>query len=164
MSVLVRPLDPADAVLYREIRLEGLATSPDAFGSTFDREAAEDLAFFAGRLTSSTVFGGFGNGVLLGIAGFWPNDGPKERHKAALVGLYVRPAARGSGLARRLVDAVLDHARGRVEIVHLTVTAGNEPARRLYVRAGFVEYGLERRALKQNGRYYDEILMAIDLA
>jgi hypothetical protein len=26
-----------------------------------------------------------------------------------------------------------------------------------------VEYGLEKKALKQNGRYYDEVLMAKDL-
>jgi hypothetical protein len=40
---------------------------------------------------------------------------------------------------------------------------GNEPARRLYARLGFVEYGIERNSLKHGGRYYDEILMAKDL-
>ena len=40
----------------------------------------------------------------------------------------------------------------------------NETARRLYARLGFVEYGIERKALKQHGRYYDEVLMAKDLA
>jgi RimJ/RimL family protein N-acetyltransferase len=164
MSAVIRVLDPAEAVPYRAIRLEALATSPEAFGSTFESEAAEDLDFFAGRLTSSTIFGGFEHDAFLGVAGFRRNDGPKERHKAALVGVYVRPEARGAGLARRLVGAVLDHARGRVEIVQLTVTFGNDAARRLYTQIGFVEYGLERRSLKQGGRYYDEILMAIDLS
>jgi hypothetical protein len=28
---------------------------------------------------------------------------------------------------------------------------------------GFVEYGLEKKALKQDGRFYDEVLMAKDL-
>ena len=41
----------------------------------------------------------------------------------------------------------------------LTVVSENEAARRLYRTLGFIEYGLERRALKQNGRYYDEVLM-----
>ncbi|WP_229176231.1 GNAT family N-acetyltransferase [Bradyrhizobium ivorense] len=44
------------------------------------------------------------------------------------------------------------------------VTKGNAPALRLYQSAGFVEYGLERHALKVDGRYYDEILMEKDLA
>ena len=48
--------------------------------------------------------------------------------------------------------------------MQLTVTFGNDAARRLYTQIGFVEYGLERRSLKQGGRYYDEILMAIDLS
>jgi hypothetical protein len=33
----------------------------------------------------------------------------------------------------------------------------NEQARRLYARLGFLEYGLEKNALKQGGRYYDEV-------
>ena len=68
-------------------------------------------------------------------------------------------AARKSGLGKRLVAAVLDHARGRVEMVQLTVVSENEAARRLYEAMGFVEYGYEKRALKQDGRYFDEVLM-----
>jgi len=41
----------------------------------------------------------------------------------------------------------------------LTVISENEAARRLYRALGFIEYGVEKRALKQNGRYYDEVLM-----
>jgi RimJ/RimL family protein N-acetyltransferase len=44
-------------------------------------------------------------------------------------------------------------------MVQLTVVSENEAARRLYGALGFVEYGLEKRALKQDGRYYDEVLM-----
>jgi hypothetical protein len=32
-----------------------------------------------------------------------------------------------------------------------------------YARLGFLEYGVEKNALKQAGRYYDEVLMAKDL-
>jgi RimJ/RimL family protein N-acetyltransferase len=73
--------------------------------------------------------------------------------------MYVREVARGSGLGKQLVGAVLDHARGRVEMVQLTVVSENESACRLYKAMGFVEYGFEKRALKQNGQYFDEILM-----
>ena len=44
-------------------------------------------------------------------------------------------------------------------MVQLTVVSENEAARRLYRAMGFVEYGYEKRALKQDGRYYDEVLM-----
>jgi RimJ/RimL family protein N-acetyltransferase len=49
--------------------------------------------------------------------------------------------------------------RAGVEMVQLTVVSENEAARRLYEAMGFVEYGYERRALKHDGRYYDEVLM-----
>jgi hypothetical protein len=39
-------------------------------------------------------------------------------------------------------------------------TRPNNAAVRLYTRLGFKEYGLEQRALKFGGRYYDEVLMA----
>ncbi len=44
-------------------------------------------------------------------------------------------------------------------MVQLTVMSENEAARRLYRALGFVEYGVEKNALKQDGRYYDEVLM-----
>ncbi len=46
---------------------------------------------------------------------------------------------------------LLDHARGRAELVQLTVVSENESARSLYRATGFVEYGYEKRALKHNG-------------
>ena len=84
----------------------------------------------------------------------------KRAHKGHLWGMYVRPAARGTGLARQLVEAVLEYARERVELVQLSVIAGNVAAQRLYGALGFVAYGLEERALKVDGRYFDEVHMA----
>jgi RimJ/RimL family protein N-acetyltransferase len=43
------------------------------------------------------------------------------------------------------------------------VVSDNEQARRLYERLSFLEYRIEKKALKQDGRYYDEVLMAKDL-
>ena len=80
-----------------------------------------------------------------------------------LVGMYVGQAARGAGVGRLLIEAALALAAQSVELVQLVVVKGNEPACRLYRRAGFVEYGLEKHALKIDGRYYDDILMAKDL-
>ncbi|MEI2598370.1 GNAT family protein, partial [Acinetobacter pittii] len=60
-------------------------------------------------------------------------------------------------------DALLRLAAKSVELVQLVVVKGNEPALRLYQSMGFVEYGLETHALKIDGRYYDDILMAKDL-
>ncbi len=77
--------------------------------------------------------------------------------------MYVRPGARTGGVGRRLIEAILEVARRHVELIQLTVVRDNVPARRLYASLGFIDYGTERNALKQNGRYYDEVLMAKDL-
>lgn len=162
-EVCIRRLTPADAGIYRGIRLDGLKHHPEAFGSTFEAEAVRPLAWFFDRLSQSTVFGAFRQAEILGVAGFAVRSGEKEAHKGLLWGMYVRPQARGTGVARRLVEAVIEAARPCVELLQLSVVVGNERARRLYAGLGFVEYGIERHSLKQNGRYYDEILMALDL-
>ena len=159
----IRRLTSADAAAYRDIRLAGLSESPEAFGSTFERENTQPLAWFCERLRDSHVLGAFGSKDLLGIAGFRIREGEKERHKGLLWGMYVRPDARKAGVGRQLVEAVIDHGRDRVEVIQLSVVSGNERARRLYASLGFVEYGLEKKSLKQDGHYYDEILMALDL-
>jgi predicted GNAT family acetyltransferase len=70
--------------------------------------------------------------------------------------IYVRPEARGTGLAAALVQQVVAHAGPLVEQVCLMVLASNVAARRLYSAAGFEEYGLEWRALKVGSEYYDQ--------
>lgn len=155
----IRRLEPADAALYREIRLEALQKNPEAFGSTFERESAQPLSWFEAAIGRADIFGAFLDGKLAGIAGFSVQEGSKQAHKGLLWAMYVRDVARGLGLGKILVAAVLDHARGRVEMVQLTVVSENEAARRLYEAMGFVEYGFERRGLKQDGRYHDEVLM-----
>lgn len=54
--------------------------------------------------------------------------------------IYVRPAARGCGLAREALEfAQAECSRAGVRSLHLEVRRGNEAARRLYRDAGFVE-------------------------
>lgn len=163
-EVGIRRLTPADAAAYRAIRLAGLKHDAEAFGATFEAESVKPLAWFFDRLNQSTVFGALRQTEIVGTAGFAIRPGEKEDHKGLLWGMYVRPDARGEGVAGRLIEAVIDYARPRVELLQLSVVAGNEKARRLYAGFGFVEYGIELHSLKHNGRYFDEILMALDLA
>jgi ribosomal protein S18 acetylase RimI-like enzyme len=109
------------------------------------------------------VFGAFDGPQLVGIAGLSIGEGKKEAHKGLLRSMYVRPGSRKAGIGRRLVETIIEHARHQVELIQLSVVSDNEQARRLYASLGFVEYGIEKNALKQDGRYYDEVLMAMDL-
>jgi ribosomal protein S18 acetylase RimI-like enzyme len=153
----IRRLGPSEA--YRSIRLEALQNEPDAFGSTFEKESAEPLQVFIDSLARNAIFGSFFGDRLAGVAGFYIMPGPKMSHKGVLWGMYVVPEARGSGLAAALVETVLAYAGKEVEQVQLTVVVSNPRARRFYERMGFVEYGLEEKALKYKGGYFDEVLM-----
>jgi RimJ/RimL family protein N-acetyltransferase len=126
-------------------------------------EAEKPLSWFSERLESRIVFGGFAGQQLVGVVGLRVETTAKLAHVGRLWGTYVAPHARRQGLAEALTRRVLDEARGVVEQIHLSVVASNEAAIRLYAAAGFKEYGVERRALKIGGRYYDEILMAWEI-
>lgn len=167
MSFTIRRLTAADAAAYRALRLEGLQQHPDGFGSAYEDEADKPLSWSEERLSDAAVFGGFlqqegaNTASLDGTAGLVVPRGAKVRHKGALFGMYVRPAARGTGLAAAVVQAVLEHARGVVDEIQLTVSPDNEAALRLYRKAGFVEYAREPRALKIDGKYHDSVLMTL---
>jgi RimJ/RimL family protein N-acetyltransferase len=157
----VRRLEAHDVVDYRELRLESLKSHPEAFIASWEDESGKPEAWWAERLEASTVFGGWiDDSALLGVAGFYLQAAVKHRHKGVLWGMYVRPVARGSGLAASLVQRVIEHARPLAVEINLTVVASNATARRLYSGAGFTQYGLERRALKIGDNYFDEVLMA----
>ena len=160
MNLTIRPLRPDEAESWRALRLEALRLHPEAFGASFEAESAQPLEFFAARLAGGVTFGGFMDQELAGSVGFLVQAGAKRQHKGMLWGMYVRQSARGTGLARGLIEAVLTHAHGRVELIQLTVVADNRIARRLYGSFGFEPYGIEPHALKVAGRYLDDVLMA----
>jgi len=157
----VRRLSGADAAAFQALRLEALAGHPAAFAAAYDEEADQSLAEVALRLDHSAVFGAFAGGALAGSAGVAIPARAKKRHKGDLWGVYVREDARGQGLGRRLVEAVIEHARGQLEQLHATVTIGNHAARQLYRRLGFQTYGREPRGLKVGETYFDQELLVL---
>lgn len=160
-SAPIRRLVRDDAAAFRDLRLEGLRSHPNAFGASFEEEGERSVEWFADRLEGGFVLGGGEGARLDGTAGVYVPHDLKARHKAHLWGVYVRPAARGIGLARALIQGCVDHARGIAEEIMLSVGTDNLPAIARYRSIGFEECGFEKRALKTGGRYYDEMLMAM---
>jgi RimJ/RimL family protein N-acetyltransferase len=78
------------------------------------------------------------------------------------LGMGVHPEYRGQGVGRRLIAAALEKARRRgLERIELDVFADNVPARRLYESVGFTVEGVRRRYRKLDGKYDDNVLMAL---
>jgi ribosomal protein S18 acetylase RimI-like enzyme len=160
-DMVVGRLSASDAIPYRELRLLALHLHPEAFGSSWEEESALSEIAFAERLTSGAVFGARLGDRLIGCAGLAHRDKTKLRHKAILWGMFIKPEARGSGLGKRLLDEIIAHARPRYEEILLTVVEGNAAAHRLYVSAGFEEYGREPCTIKIGPVYFNELLMRL---
>jgi ribosomal protein S18 acetylase RimI-like enzyme len=152
----IRRLGPGDVACFREIRLECLRLHPENFGTVWEVERERPDADVARVLDEHQFWGGFRNSALEGIVGFYVMPRATERHRGVLYAMYVREAARGTGMAEALVRAVIDHAKPLVDLIWLKVAAGNEPARRLYARLGFETYGLEKASLRVGGRDIDQ--------
>lgn len=161
--VELRRLERADAEAYRGVRLAALVDAPRAFGATYEAEAALDLSVFEERLERSVVLGAWVGTALVGTVFLRREERPKEVHKATLGGFYVAPSWRRQGIADGLLAAVIQAARGEVEQILLTVTQGNNAAIALYERSGFVTYGVEPRACRDDDGYSDKVLMVLRL-
>lgn len=167
----MRRLTAADAVAYRLLMLDAYATHPSAFTSTAEERAAMPLRWWEQRLgadpqVSSVVFGAFdADGVLVGAAGLSFEERQRARHKATLFGMSVASTARRGGHGRRLVLALLAHARTRagMRLVQLTVTEGNDAAQTLYEHCGFRSFGVEPLAIAVDDRLFAKVHMWCDL-
>lgn len=127
----------------RGVRLRALAESPDAFAATHAEEAALPAAEWEARAAAgaagieTVVFLALGaGGESLGMAGGRVRETPEI---IALWGMWVDPAARGTGLGARLVEAVGAWARARrAQRFRLGVMSDAPAAIGFYERLGFV--------------------------
>lgn len=154
-----RQLTATDAAAFRALRLAGLLEAPTAFGSSYASEKDNTVEDFAGIIARNHMVGAFVGDELAGVAGFYRSTGEKNEHRGNVWGVYVEPVHRGAGIARRLIEMQLEHARSVVLQVHLCVVTDNVAAVRLYEGLGFVSYGTEPRALRVGGTFHDELLM-----
>ena len=156
-----------DWAAFQQLRLQATVESPLAIWPTGDEEARRTPAEVRARIAPTAwqaVFGAFAGQELVAIAGVRREPLAQVAHKAMLWGVYVHPAHRRGGLARRLLGAACAHARAQgVLQVHLAVNADNPRALALYESLGFTAYGREPRTLCVAGVFYDEILMVLPL-
>ena len=141
MNVEVFPL----AELHR-VDWQSLAEGYKAFYKTPTTAKEYDQAW--GRLMAADPVHGLGarlNGQLVGIAHFLYHGSAWADRICYLQDLFTAPEARGQGVAKRLIEAVANHARqsGALRCYWLT-HEDNQVARVLYDRVakynGFIRY------------------------
>jgi RimJ/RimL family protein N-acetyltransferase len=88
---------------------------------------------------------------------------PLSRHVAEF-GLMVAARARRRGIGEAMIEEAIAWARGLgILKLELTVFPHNTPAIALYRKLGFQEEGLLHRRYLIDGRYFDAMLMGLDL-
>ncbi len=122
---------------YRRIRLQALADSPEAFGSTLAVERALPDSAWQARTAPSArrrMWVAKRGRTWIGMVGaLREEDGSLQ-----LVSMWVDPGARRQGVARALIDQVVAWHRqiGTFEL-RLWVAAENAGARTCYAASGF---------------------------
>jgi RimJ/RimL family protein N-acetyltransferase len=162
----VARLNAGHAPAYLALMLHAYAAEPDAFTSTPEERAAEPDAWWVARIAHpqglGLAFGAFDDtGAMVGTVALEFTSKPKTRHKAHLIGMFIREPARGLGAGKALVQAALAAAAERpgVQVVTLTVTEGNARAIGLYQACGFHAFGTEPMAISTPGGFKGKVHM-----
>jgi GNAT superfamily N-acetyltransferase len=161
--VQIRHVEAHEAARVRALRLRSLAEDPDAFGSTYERDAAfpaewwERIARLSAEGSEQRTFVAVdGEDRWVGLALVRPDDA--DPPAAVLNAMWVAPEARGRGAARALCEACIAWAAERgFPALNASVVVGNDAAQRTYESAGFVP---ARRATYRRGeRSFAELVL-----
>lgn len=141
----IRTMSIEDWQTYKNLRLRALADSPDAFGSTLEREEKRSNTAWKKRLISDDKSWNlplFAEVAQEPVGLAW---GRIERAMPEIANLYqmwVAPAHRGLGLGQFLLDTVIAWAKEKnASYLELGVTLRDSPAMRLYTHSGFQPIG-----------------------
>ncbi|HKW74869.1 MAG TPA: GNAT family N-acetyltransferase [Terriglobales bacterium] len=165
----IRMLTEADAQAWWHLRLRALEEEPHSFAESPEEHQRKSLdavrELFRQSSVEKFVLGGFENGELAAMAGFYRQPHAKFRHKGTIWSVYVRPESRGRGAAKALLGELIRMARqiAGLEQITLIVAATTQPAKCVYSQLGFRLYGTEPRSLKAGGEYIDDELMVLFL-
>ncbi|WP_119390361.1 GNAT family N-acetyltransferase [Taklimakanibacter lacteus] len=137
----IRSLAPSDWELKRRLRLAALTDSPQAFGSSYEREAGYTETDWRLWPANGVFFAAFADDErALGIAAGYRE--PSSPAVARLISMWVAPEARRLGVAAQLTASVVAWTREQdAEWLELEVAPGNDAAMQAYLRSGFVLTG-----------------------
>lgn len=128
---------PKDWEFFRDLRLQALTESPEAFSSTFERENSFTKDEWISRMTNGSSFIATEEGVGVGIVGVMQFEETKSQ-EYKIVSMWVSPDFRGTDLASALVsDAKKWAIRNGGSSIYLHVESNNLAAINFYKKVGF---------------------------
>ena len=153
---------PDDWEKFREIRLKGLQTDPEAFGGSFESESKENEEYWRERFSNPErcfyaveIDNKF---VAIAASKKIAND------NWMIVAVYTSPKFRGKSFSRKLIESVIEEAKNSgASKVSLMVNPQQKSAFSLYKKMGFEIIKIEKDQKMGNGKLYDEYYMEKEL-
>ena len=143
--IIIKPITPENAPIFKTARLRALQDTPSAFGSTYAKESQLTDADWVARANNwngekSILYMAMENETVVGIAGsHLDQDDPTQAH---LISMWTAPTHREQGVGRLLVNEIVNWARLRKAVtLKLMVTSSNDSATAFYRRLGFTLTG-----------------------
>lgn len=167
LEIITLPLDQWKE--YKEIRLRSLQNNPQAFAQTYAKVLEWPDEKWQERLQrvidgeSWMLFAKLDGKIVGMVGGYWDEEAG-EKQRVEVISMYVDPKARGKGIARVLLNKVLEEFRknGNFSVAGLGVSVNQKAARRLYESLGFKVVGSEQRVLG-DGRSWEVLQMERNL-
>src|SRR3546814_4649919 len=144
----IRATSENDLMLLKRVRLAALLDTPTAFGVSYKTAADYDCDQWKQRASSTgtELWLAFEEGGPVGMVG----AAVSESERFTLIGMWVEPAARGSGIAKELVDIVKDRSTERgfdgvfLDVSPENVRASSERDRKSVVEGKSVSVRVDR--------------------
>ena len=159
-KVTIRAMEPSDAagvsaLIGREGVFQGTLQLPDM-------PVASRVEFMQKVEPGTCKLVAEYEGKIVGSAGLHLASSSMRRQHARMLGIGVDAEWQGRGVARRLMQRLVDWADNWAGIlrIELVVHADNDRAMALYRSFGFVEEGRHRGYAMKDGRYVDAFFMA----
>jgi phosphinothricin acetyltransferase len=154
--MLIRPMRSTDAAAVLHVYQAGLDTGDASFETT----APTWEAFDAARLADHRHVAVDAAGAVLGWVAVSSVSARPVYAGVVEHSVYVDPAVRGRGVARTLLDALVESTeRAGIWTIQSGVFPENVSSLALHMRAGFRVVGTRERVGRHHGRWRDVVLI-----
>jgi L-amino acid N-acyltransferase YncA len=157
--VLVRPLQPGDYPAVATVFAEGVTTGLATFETSIPSWEEWDAAHLAEHRFVAEL-----DGEVVGWVAVVPYSRRAVYRGVGEESVYVAERARGRGVGRALLEAVIESARaGGLWTLQAGIFPDNAASLELHRRLGFREVGIRERIGQLDGVWRDVVLLELRL-